>query len=242
MGSRSISGLAWALLGVGLIVPRAAPAAINLVLNGSFEQTAFAVPDNGFQVFFPAGNANPFQILNWQSVLPTQNIEIQRNFAVGISAFGGLQWLEMDDAANVVDQNHLFQDISTEAGQLYELSFRYRGRPGAPPAANTLGVRWGGADLGTLTQPIANASDPWLLFSTLVTASSSSTRLQFEDRGPADPGFGMLVDDVQLVAAPEPSSLILLAGSGAIWLGLAARRRLTRRQELVSKFAPGRSC
>lgn len=155
MRNRFIRGLLLALLCVGSIAPPAATAAINLVQNGSFEQTAFPVPDNDFRVFFPAGHPNGFQIPGWYSVLPTQNIEIQRNFLIGISAFDGLQWLEMDDAPNVLDQNHLFQDISTDPGQLYELSFRYRGRPGAPRDANTLGVRWDGTDLGTLTQPDA---------------------------------------------------------------------------------------
>ena len=113
------------------------------------------------------------------------------------------------------------QNVATSAGDSYTLDFWY----GDLPAELT--VFWNGSqifDAGSGSQP------PYIheTFSGL-TATGSSTALEFDATG----SFGFLIlDDVDLVAdtgVPEPSSWTSLAGAAFLYLAWRRQARLSGR-------------
>ena len=123
----------------------------------------------------------------------------------------------------------LFQDLPTTINQTYTLTFWYdRGISGPVKGGSSeeLLVLWNGTPALDLAQLNQGSSDPgWTQFTvTGLTASSTSTRLEF--RGRQDPAH-LGVDDVDVEASsavPEPSSLTL-ALSTLLGFGLFAKRR-----------------
>ena len=191
-----------------VVLPASPARAGDLVVNGSFESPSIAP---AFFALFPA-------IPGWTAT--AGGLELQRNgiFGPGSVAFDGQQWHEIDRAAGATG---IFQDLATVPGQVYVLSFAYAPRPGTAPTENVFSVLWGGATVATfgpLTPPAGSVLD-WQVASILVTATGSSTRLQFDDLGGAG-SVGALLDDVSVVGVgvvPEPSALSL-AGIGAVSL------------------------
>ena len=120
------------------------------------------------------------------------------------------------------------QMLSTIPGTSYSLSFALlsgEGRAGeqSPPGASPVRVTWAGQVLGEVANPSASA---WQLFSYEVTAFSDRTELNFASLGTR----WQLIDDVRVVAVPEPSAVSL--GVGAVLL-LVAKRRVRRVDRLV---------
>jgi hypothetical protein len=123
----------------------------------------------------------------------------------------------------------LFQDLPTTINQTYTLTFWYdRGISGPVKGGSSeeLLVLWNGTPALDVAQLNQGGSDPgWTQFTvTGLTASSTSTRLEF--RGRQD-GASLGVDDVNVQASsavPEPASLTL-AGSALFGIGLFAMRK-----------------
>jgi len=121
---------------------------------------------------------------------------------MGWTADDGLQWAELDsdwfgpsssisyEPSDII----IYQDLPTVPGGVYELSFAYSPRPGAPD--NVLKVYWGGELVATISATSEELS--WTTYTTTVTASGSTTRLQFEEDGTPD-SLGMLLDDVSVI-------------------------------------------
>jgi Carbohydrate binding domain len=91
------------------------------------------------------------------------------------------------------------QTLTTIPGQTYDFSFWLASDGGLP---NDFTAQWDGADLVSLA---ATPATPYVLYSFIETASSTSTAINFIERN--DPGFWGL-DDVSVVATPEPSNLV----------------------------------
>ena len=131
-------------------------------------------------------------------------------------------------------------------GQAYILSWAYGDRPdsgdeemlvhfGSSVAETSPGANPGGTpvavDYDTLNG--SNSAVLWTFNSVTVTATSSSEVLSFV--GLDYPGYtnnggasyGNEIDDVSLIATPEPSTwLLLLSGRGLLGLVLARRRQV----------------
>ena len=193
----------------------------NLISNGSFEQPAFNT--RGVDTFS--------SIAGWTV---SNEIEIRRNW-VG-TAQDGLNFAELD-TGGANSNNSAWQDIATQVGATYTLSFWYSNRPylsdGDHSAvnANTSGLDWTfGSDNGsTLVQPkITDEKNHWVQFNQDFVATSTTTRVMFTATGTAD-GLGSSLDNVSVTLlsaapVPEPASFALLAaGLGAI--GFVGRRR-----------------
>lgn len=166
--------------------------AANIVTNGSFED-----PD------IPTGTYQLFSSISGWSLGSGSDIELQDNVAG--SPFEGQQILELDSTAN----SSIYQDLTTTLGN-YTLSFAFSPRPGT--ALNSMQVFWAGSLLATVSESGTGLTDnQWTVYNYNVTASETTTRLQFTSVGPSD-SFGEYIDAVSVESVPEPAS---------IWLSLS---------------------
>jgi hypothetical protein len=128
-------------------------------------------------------------------------------------------------ACITVPTSFLYQDLTTMAGQTYDLSFWYRFQgPRSPVGPNELLTLAGGTVVSDLVNRPNNGGVYQQVFTTFV-ASGSATLLQFDGRN--DPSF-LIIDDVcvdfpggacaQATSAPEPGTGFLLAAGAAIAL------------------------
>jgi len=167
--------------------------ASNIVVNNSFELPAIS---NGTYALFTS-------IPGW-SLASGPFIEVQNHVAG--TPFDGNQFVELDSTA----ESAIFQDLPTLAGVQYYLSFAFSPRPGV--AVNSMGVSWDGSPVTTINADGTRLSDTsWTVYSFTVTASSTTTRLQFSGLGPSD-GVGEYIDAVSVAQTPEPSSVMLCLG------------------------------
>ena len=108
-------------------------------------------------------------------------------------------FLNLNSSPELIDQ--VFQDLETEAGESYFVTFDLRVDPTSTSPPDELRVRFGNQYAATLI-----GSDQWQTYSVLVEASSDTSRLTFREAG-EDPGDGaspqidnvrfFRVDDVQ---------------------------------------------
>jgi hypothetical protein len=205
----SLVALSVLALPLALVQPASAQ---NLVVNGGFEAPALGFGTWG--VF----SAIPGWISNYGP-----GIEVQ-NHAAG-SPFEGQQHVELDSHFAVNTNSGMFQNIPTQAGKQYLLSFRYSPRPGVGLESNKIFVLWDGSFFTTLALDGTGLSDThWHLYQYTVIGNPGFTTLAFGAIGPDD-SLGGYLDDVSVTAvAPEPTSMALL-GSGALGLIAKLRRR-----------------
>jgi choice-of-anchor C domain-containing protein len=120
----------------------------------------------------------------------------------------------------------IYQDLAVAAGQTYRLQFAMAGDP-FWAGIKEMKVYWAEglvADLIFDTTPYSADNMGWTYHSYSVTASGTTARLRFEDVNHTDGYYGAALDDVSVVAIPEPCSLLALAG-GVIALLHTRRRR-----------------
>jgi len=192
-----------------LVFGLAQAAHANLVVNGGFETGDFtgwtaSIDDSWLRVCGPS----TLGLCNTPGGFQATGAPHSGQYAAvnGLSGLGGLS-----------------QDLSTEAGKTYEVSFWLANCPDyAACAPNAFKVTWDGVELLALDQ-----ADPfaWTHYTFNVQAGDTSSTLAFMG---ANPGSFYMFDDVNVVGAgralPEPASLALVVvGLGGL---MAARRRL----------------
>jgi Protein of unknown function (DUF642)/PEP-CTERM motif len=192
------------------IVPQSTPT--NIVTNGSFENPKL---NNGGWGLFNS-------IEGWNVLEGSQgNIEVQNN-AAG-KAFDGNQLVELDSTG----VSGIFQNLATVIGQTYKLEFAFSPRPGV--AENTLNVKWGDKLVDTLTANGASLGETmWKTFTYNLVATSTTTRLSFDNFGEKSDSLGTYIDKVSVSAAqsvPEPASVVGLMAFGAIGAGSLRKRK-----------------
>jgi hypothetical protein len=188
---------------LGLCVTAPAAAQGNLVVNGSFEQPAL-----GFGSFGVFGS-----IPGWTTTIGS-GIEVE-NHAAG-TPFAGNQLVEMDSN----DNSGMQQVIPTTAGQSYAFSFRYSPRPGVPASSNGIEVRVNGSVIDTIAQDGTALSDTvWTRFSYSVTATGSSTTIEFRAVGTSD-GVGGFLDAVSFGTPGSASQIPTLSEWALMGLGI----------------------
>jgi hypothetical protein len=183
--------------------------ASSIAVNGSFELPALS---NGSWSLFDS-------IPGWD-LASGPYIEVQNHVAG--NPFDGNQFVELDSTA----ESAIFQDLPTLAGVQYYLSFAFSPRPGVD--VNIMGVSWNGSSVTTVSATGTGLLDTsWTVYNFTVTATSTTTRLQFSGLGPSD-SLGEYVDAVSVAQTPEPSSMMLCFG-GLLFAAAKYRKHAARR-------------
>jgi hypothetical protein len=211
------------LVGVvcAFVVPLSASAAP--ILNGSFEQGAFAdtgAPNDG-TMSLPAGSTT---IDNWTVTTDTIAWIVSPNIW-GLAAQDGNLFLDLTNLEAGAPFGGVTQTIATTPGDNYILSFylgSYTARWGGPPSI----LATAGTASQTCTNPTPTTQSTWTLCTVPFTAVSSMTAITLA----GTTGFNYIgLDNVSVTPAaapvPEPSSILLL-GAAAAGLLARARRRL----------------
>ncbi|MGK7905515.1 MAG: hypothetical protein AB4352_29740 [Hormoscilla sp.] len=159
-----------------------APTSDNLVVNGSFEE--------------PVGSSSSLESIPGWQLGSGPSIELQRGSVGDGTAYDGDQKLELDSTAI----SKIYQDIPTEVGKVYELTFAFSPRPHVED--NRLRVLWGGTLVADLKENGEGLSGTkWTEYSYKVLALCSSTRLSFDNLEETSNGGGSYIDKVSVTLA-----------------------------------------
>lgn len=158
-----------------------ADAEINLVTNGSFEDTTIL-----------GGVSFLDSITGWNNI--GAKVEIQTPLLNLIPSIAGEQYIELDSTANYA----IFQDIATNEGSTYEISFYYSARIAGNLETNIAEVYWNGQLLDTLNSD----SVGWKKYTYTVIGAELNTELKFKGAGTSD-SLGAFIDDVSVTAQVE---------------------------------------
>lgn len=202
---------------LGLAVALALPVAANAAVftNGSFETGPAAGQ------FATLGNGST-AISNW--VVGGNSID-----------YIGTYWQNQDGDRSIDlsggNAGSIAQTFDTVANQIYNVSFWLSGNPAGAPTIKTVLVDVGGAATPFTfdTTGISLGAMGWVQKTFSFTAAGTSTTLTFaSDNATA---YGPALDNVSVVAVPEPATWALMIG------GLALAGAQMRRRKSVVSFA-----
>lgn len=161
------------------------PAVPNLVRNGSFEDPAS--PQTGFVGTFDA-------IPGW-SETTGRGMEIQNRLFAPPEG-GGSQYAELASDG----PSSFFQEIATEPGKTYRLSFLYSAHPNSGTGGSAFDVTFGPSTMRI--DPTPTGLVHWRTTVLEMTATSAVTRLTFSGASQPgqDPGIGAFLDMVEVRA------------------------------------------
>ncbi len=161
-------------------------AAKNLVVNGSFEEPTVELL--GY----------PESVPGWQlSAGPA--VEFQQGIAG--KPYDGGQLVELDG----LEVSGIYQDIPTEPGKTYKLTFAFSPRPSV--ADNKLNVSWGDTTVVKLDKNGESLADTdWQVYTYYLKATDNKTRLSFDDLDETSDALGSFIDAVSLVQSVAPDA------------------------------------
>lgn len=150
------------------------------VSNGGFETT-----DSSDSVFY-----KPEQVDSWGAVAATNSDRWLKIFEG--NAAEGNQYLNLDTTET--HRDIAYQDLVTEAGASYYVTFSMKTDGDQSVNADELRVRWNGAWATTVF-----GTNAWETYAVMVTADSDTTRLTFLEPGESTgDGSGPLIDDIRV--------------------------------------------
>ena len=151
------------------------------VVNGDFERNeAEDGPD------FAPEDVDGFSLFTFADDTEDRVIQIVSDDDTNNGSF-----LNLNSSSDLIDQ--VFQDLATEAGQTYFVTFDLRSDPSSTADANQLSVRFDNEFVA-----IFDTTDQFQSYGVLLEATSDTSRLTFRESGdiPLD-GAGSQIDNVQ---------------------------------------------
>lgn len=194
-----------ALTCLNIIPSKAIAAETNLVVNGSFEEPvveylSFENPIPGWKIF--------------------KSVAVEMRHPFTANAYDGEQFIELDGTTfGVNGLTRISQDIPTQKGQTYKLSFAFSPTPGV--LDNKLNVYWGDELVVALDESGQGLSNTkWQVYDYCLEANSTNTNLSFDNFNETPDDVGSYLDAVSVVAnSPECSSdkgTIIVSGDSNI--------------------------
>ncbi|MBU77195.1 DUF642 domain-containing protein [Pseudoalteromonas sp. SYSU M81236] len=159
----------------------------NLVENGSFENTDPVTDHNGEWQLFD-------QIPGWTRS-SNAKFEIQTNKQTSLLAQDGEQRLELDSTENY----SISQNVLTQAGKKYELTFYYSARSEGNETTNKAEVFWNGTSIALVN----STTRGWTKYNFTVEATGGTSEIMFSGAGTSD-SYGAYIDNISLTEVPEP--------------------------------------
>ena len=197
--------LSW--LVVALFLGGVGPIRADLIVNGGFETGDFT----GWTTI-PGASGSAFGV---NATSPGRGYPHSGTYEAYFGAFS-------------TDEDRIYQDLATVAGQSYTIDFWLRNNMGGQ---NRFDVTWGGGSILSEVNAPGSPSTPYTEYTFTEVASGSTTRLEFA--GYNNPSFAFFnLDDVSVnvAAVPEPSNFIL-AGLGISGFLMAAFARRGQRPQ-----------
>jgi len=164
------------------------------IINESFESPV--IPNNSYRVL------DENSVPGWQTTATDGRIEIWSDRFLGVPAFDGNQFAEL----NANQNSALYQNLCLTPGTVMAWSLRHRGRAGV----DVMRVRIGG-DLASASvqATMSDDNDAWGYYSGFYTvpAGQVNTTFIFEAVSTATGSLsvGNLIDDIQITIADVPS-------------------------------------
>ncbi len=164
----------------------------NLLINGSFE--SLKVDDNSWTT--RAAN----QVDGWSTLNGTR-IELWDSGHNGVNSSDGDTYIELDVEA-IGSLDAIYQDVQTQAGETYQISFDMRARStNGASESETAFVEWNGQLIkADGFNPTSNSA--WTTNTAEVKGTGGSDRLLFREA--RSDGYGPLLDNISLVEIKNP--------------------------------------
>lgn len=204
-----MKNLRFLLIGLAFLLPGVAQA--NLISNGNFTS---CVGCGGVFTTYGGGSTD---ITNW--TVQGHSVDLILSY-----------WQAPPLGGNSVDLDGnapggVSQSFSTVIGQQYLVTFYLAGNPDSGDPTKDLRVSAGAGfqDYSFVTTGNSRPSMGWIAQSFLFSATSTSTTLSFASLE-LDSAFGPAIGNIDVVEAPEPSSLFLIAAAALSLLGFAWMR------------------
>ncbi len=225
----------------------------ELVKNGSFE-TPIITKEQGWDAF-PSGANNIGWKAKWLNNEPMSGKPVVANleFQNAKTAQSGDQFTELDSdwdgepSAPLDDASvKIYQYLPTVVGKKYTIVYYTSPLPGTDSSQNKVQFSWGGDVINTSSEDgTANSDNVWTKHSYTLTATSSSTLLQFADAGQSNT-FGSLLDSVSVkqdCSEPEPCTKVtnsFVSGTSTQFNGLTSEEpsNLSDESEYTGGTAP----
>ena len=190
-----------ALVGVSTAATTAGGTPVNLIQNGSFENIAGSTTS-----FLTVDAGDSTTINDWTVVTPSV-----------YGGGGGSVDVVSNDYWNAEDGNYsidlagttgvpggLYQDVATTPGVEYSLSFYSAVNGDESPGNNhTMGVTVNGTTVDTVQAVGQGRPLVWVPNTVTFTATSATSRIEFDDTTPTDQNQGPALDNVSLTAVPD---------------------------------------
>lgn len=202
-----------------LTVPASAQ---NLIQNGSFESGSYSWNGSGGESLGVGSTV----ITDW-TVVNAELAPVLNGNSYGMVAEDGVVSLDLTGYHDSTPYGGVQQTIATTTGQAYSLQF-YVGAQnvvnGTYRAPTSVDAWVNGTDVGTFTDNITTGDQTWALQSYNFTAASDSTTIALIGTF-SEGGQYLGLDNVSVQSVPEPSGLVLAAGSILDLVGLKRRRQ-----------------
>lgn len=163
----------------------------NLIVNGGFEENTISA---GSWKFFSSD-----KVSGWEG----DNIEIWNSHS-GVKAPEGNQHIELNAHPFQNSIFSIFQDIQTNIGSLYELSFQYSARQNSNESFYV-------SISGNQILVDDHIKGSWKTFTNIFTATNTTTRIEFFSSNNST--YGNFIDNVKVTGistVPESNSALLL--------------------------------